>query len=359
MKKLYESRNENPLAFGFVSNDERLQADLFLSDLLGHAPGAAGAPAPRRVRRRMRRGSAWQEAMLDESLMEGALTDSEWRTIVDCLSRGEADVGRPLTADADRNAALLAARLFCMRNALRMDSRREDPLLCVVNDVTINDPRVRALVQHVSARGPLRLWQLVPVADRQRHVMQLLITTYGYPVNGAAGLVGNLMAESGVIPSRVEGSQASTPLRASNFASVQTDFSAWDVMNRNSTTRTGPRLPGVGLAQWTSPGRRAGLFTRTFRNANLGAQVLFDMDAQVDYLVAELRGAGFSAVQGVLTNPAVTVEQASDEVVYNFEVPGAVLSGGTKLPRVAPHVQAVFAQRRTLATQARALAPTS
>ncbi|MDX2019466.1 MAG: phage tail tip lysozyme [Deltaproteobacteria bacterium] len=355
MKGAYQSgATGGATGFGFVSAKERLEAGLFFADLLGSP--AVGQAEP--VRRRRLRPAPWQEAHeAAETLVQGALTDSEWRSIINCLARGEADVGWPLTADPDRNASLLAARLFCERNALRVDSRREDPLLCVLNDVTINDPRVRALVPHVNARGPLRLWQLVAAADRQRHVMRLLITTYAYPANAAAGLVGNLMAESGVIPSRVEGSTAATPLRARNFANVQTDFTAWDVMNRNAATNVGPRLPGIGLAQWTSAARRAGLFTRHFRNVNLGAQVLFDMDAQVDYLVSELRGAGFAAVQRVLTNPAVTVEQASDEVVYNFEIPGSILSGGAKLPRTAAPVQAVFMQRRALGTQARSFAP--
>ena len=42
---------------------------------------------------------------------------------------------------------------------------------------------------------------------RVLRVMELLVDRYGYPVNGAAGLVGNLIAESGVLPNRIEGSQ--------------------------------------------------------------------------------------------------------------------------------------------------------
>ena len=169
--------------------------------------------------------------------------------------------------------------------------------------------------------------------------------TYGYPVNGAAGLVGNLQAESGVLPQRVEGSASDTPMRAPSFAGPAADFSADEIMSRSHSARTGPRLPGIGLAQWTSPGRRTGLFAHTFRGVRLGPRILFDMDAQVDYLVTELRGAGHAG-------PAVTVDGASDEVVYSFEIPGALLSGGRKLPRSDSRAIAVFERRRPLGRSA-------
>jgi hypothetical protein len=87
------------------------------------------------------------------------------------------------------------------------------------------------------------------------------------------------------------------------------------------------------------------LFQHRFRNVALGERVLFDIEAQVDYLVTELRNS-FTGVNRVLTNSTVTVDQASDEVVYNFEVPGAILSDGSKLPRTDPRVQEVFRGRR-------------
>lgn len=183
-------------------------------------------------------------------------------------------------------------------------------------------------------------------------VMELLVDQYGYPVNGAAGLVGNLIAESGVIPNRVEGSAAATPMRARNFAGQVQDFTADEIMDRNRATGVGPRLPGVGLAQWTSPDRRRGLFRHAFNGQVLGAQILFSMEGQVDYLVTELGSRGFAPVDRVLRRPAVTVNDAADEVVYRFEVPGAILENGRPLPRSDPRVQAVFAVRRNLAQRA-------
>jgi hypothetical protein len=174
-------------------------------------------------------------------------------------------------------------------------------------------------------------------------VMRLLVGTYAYPVNGAAGLVGNLQSESGVLPQRVEGSRADTPMRAPDFGGTTTDFTADEIMNRSSSTRTGPRLPGIGLAQWTSANRRANLFTHTFRGVRWRACCSTSWKRRST--TTELR-AGFAGVQGVLTNPSVTVDRASDEVVYNFEVPGAVIDGGRKLPRTDARVIRVFEGRR-------------
>jgi hypothetical protein len=271
------------------------------------------------------------------------LTDREWRLVDTWLSLGE--VGSdPLTEDAEHNADLVASAIFCGRALSHLiTSQGEDPLLCLDNDVTRADPRVQRLRQQVVARGPIIHWPAVPVADRLTYVMNLLVNTHGYPANGAAGIVGNLLAESGVLPSRVEGSAAATPMRAANRAGAMTDFSPDEIMNRSRTT--GPRKPGVGLAQWTTPARRAGLFQRTSGGRQLGSSILFNMDAQVEYLVSELQSN--TGLDASLRAGSVTVNTASDNVVYQFEIPGSILNAARKKrPRTDPAVQAVFAVRR-------------
>ncbi|SNY78034.1 D-alanyl-D-alanine carboxypeptidase [Nocardia amikacinitolerans] len=185
-------------------------------------------------------------------------------------------------------------------------------------------------------------------------VMTLLVNDYGYPVNGAAGIVGNLIAESGLQPNRIEGSSPSAPMRAMNFAGQLTDFTPEQVQNRDFAAKRGPRRPGVGIAQWTSPNRRNGLFRHMFRGRQLGAAILFDLDAQVDYLDTELRGS-YPSVYRALTMPGVTVDAASDDVLYRFEIPGAILQDRRRLPRTDPRVQQIFAERRALAKRALAV----
>ncbi|MFJ4206596.1 phage tail tip lysozyme [Streptomyces sviceus] len=195
-------------------------------------------------------------------------------------------------------------------------------------------------------------WTKIGTDDRMLYCMGQLVDRYSYPPAGAAGIVGNLWAESAVLPNRIEGSSPSTPMRAKNFAGVSTNFTAAQIRDRKSPHQ-GPKLPGVGLAQWTSPSRRSGLFRHVYHGAVPGVDVLFNMDAQLDYLVNELR-TSYSGVHHVLTHHAVSVGVASDEVVYNFEIPGAILGGHGKLPRADARVQAVFKQRRTPSNRAMA-----
>jgi hypothetical protein len=183
---------------------------------------------------------------------------------------------------------------------------------------------------------------------RVARIMRLLTTRYGYPVNGAAGLVGNLIAESGAQPSRIEGSSSSTPMRAADFSGRVRDFTPDQIRDRSYSRKTGPRLPGVGLAQWTSPDRRAGLFAHSYQGRRPGSAILNDLDAQVDYLVTELRSAAYRSVDAVLRRPDVTLEQASDAVVLKFERPAAVLGR----PTTDPGVQQVLTRRRTNGRQA-------
>jgi hypothetical protein len=185
-----------------------------------------------------------------------------------------------------------------------------------------------------------------------RYVVERLVSRYHYPVNGAAGIVGNLSSESGVLPNRIEGSKSATPMRADDFHGNKISFTAEQVMNRDKGARRGPKLPGIGLAQWTTKGRRAGLFTHLYEGKSLGTSVLFDMDAQIDYLDWELRSA-YDSVRRVVTATSVSVSDASDDVLYRFEIPGAILaSNGTKLPRSDSNVQRVFAVRREASNRA-------
>ncbi|MCL3862345.1 phage tail tip lysozyme [Actinotalea sp. K2] len=200
-----------------------------------------------------------------------------------------------------------------------------------------------------SAPPGTRSWSDETDDARYLYAMEQLVAR-GYPVQGAAGLVGNLHAESGIIPSRVEGSRPATPLRARGFDGVERTFTAHDVIHRDRDAGRGPEKPGVGLAQWTSPSRRRGLFAHSHGGVT-GEAILFDMDAQLDYLVTELR-ASYAAVNRVISDPSVSADQAADEVVYRFEVPGAVLDAGRLRPREDPAVQRVFANRRERAARA-------
>jgi hypothetical protein len=158
-------------------------------------------------------------------------------------------------------------------------------------------------------------WAYVPKTERMLYVMTLLVETHGYPVNGAAGIVGNLTGESSLIPSRLEGSTEWNPTRAAGFDDKAADWSDEQIRDRDHKAKTGPKLPGVGLAQWTSGTRRSGFFARP-----QGLPLLYDMDGQVDYLVDEL-AAGFASLDKKLRNPKTTVQAAADAFLMKFENP--------------------------------------
>lgn len=291
-------------------------------------------------------GQAETQAPSSEQLTQ-PLSEREWTLVERWQSRGEVGI-EPLTADPAHNALVVAGAIFCHRHLLSgaFDSPTEDPLLCVIPEVTRADPRVRQLTQHVTERGPIINWTAVAPEQRMVHVMQVLVDSYNFPEAGAAGLVGNLWSESGVLPSRVEGSRPQSPMRARSLAGGTEDFTAEEVMNRDRAAGTGPARPGVGLAQWTSPNRREGLFEHEFQGQQLGAAILFNMDAQVDYLVSELQST-YRGVYRTLTRQGVSVNDASDVVLSRFEVPGAILDASRRpLPPTNPAVRHVFEQRR-------------
>ena len=161
---------------------------------------------------------------------------------------------------------------------------------------------------------------------RQAYTIIQLVERYGYPINGAAGLVGNLTKESYVVPACIEGAPESGPLHAKDHAGVARDFSPVEVMTRVQHV-SGPQLPGAGLAQWTSEPRRGLLFTHAYRGTVYGADNLRSIDLQIDYLVWELGGNPYAShVDAVLRRADVTLEDASDAVLLHFEIPGGAAS---------------------------------
>lgn len=259
------------------------------------------------------------------------------------------DMGFPLPrfgVDGDfGNETLSAVKNYQRANGLSADG--------IIGPITIRSMDAK-FATPVPVPTTICTWIAVSTNDRLRYVMNLLVNNYHYPVNGAAGIVGNLLAESGVLPCRIEGSSIATPMRSKNFTGIMTDFSPDEVMNRNSATGVGPRLPGIGLAQWTTSARRTRLFQHTFGGHQLGSSILFNMDAQVDYLVDELR-TRYADLNARLMAPGVSLNDASDDVVYQYEIPGRILTNDRprrKLPRTDPAVQSVFTQRRNMGLRA-------
>ena len=89
----------------------------------------------------------------------------------------------------------------------------------------------------------------------------------------------------------------------------------------------------------------------------MGANIHYTMDAQVDYLVTDLQ-TRYRHVHNVLSRANVSLEEASDEVVYNYEIPSSILTPRGpdgrrhKLPRNHPAVISKFKERRSFSRNA-------
>ena len=146
-------------------------------------------------------------------------------------------------------------------------------------------------------------------------VYNYLTTTGGMTPFGAAGLMGNLEAESGINPGIVEG------LLAKKLGTTSAQYTA-DVDSGKISKEQflhpmgGSSQYGYGLAQWTSPGRKQGLYDLVkSRSVSIA-----DTKSQLDWLLQELQSSSYAPVYNVLKS-ASSVKEASDVVLHKFESP--------------------------------------
>lgn len=136
---------------------------------------------------------------------------------------------------------------------------------------------------------------------------------------GAAGLMGNLYAESaGFHPNRVE---FLCIRRLKEAGKIYTDTTYTEAVDdgRITTSQFLNPLPGrvygYGLAQWTSPDRKRGLYSLC---KSRGVSIA-NLQAQLDYIMDEL-ATKYRIVLQTLKLSA-NVRQSSNMVLYNFEQP--------------------------------------
>lgn len=136
---------------------------------------------------------------------------------------------------------------------------------------------------------------------------------------GACGLLGDLEAESdGFYPNRVE-YLCIKRLKENGKSYTDESYTAAVDSGKISCEEFLHPLPGkqygYGLAQWTSPGRKAGLW-------NLAKQKgvsIADEDMQIEYLLKELQESYGSVLKVLKTS--TSIREASDIVLKKFEIP--------------------------------------
>lgn len=130
----------------------------------------------------------------------------------------------------------------------------------------------------------------------------------GFNDFGIAGLMGNLFAESRLLPNNMEDKYQSKL--------GYNDESYTRAVDNNTYTNFVKDAVGYGLAQWTYWTRKQNLlnFARQ-NNKSIG-----DLDMQLNFLVKELKESYTNSVYNVLKK-ATSVLEASNAVLLNFERP--------------------------------------
>lgn len=130
----------------------------------------------------------------------------------------------------------------------------------------------------------------------------------GFNDYGVAGLMGNLLAESGLRPNNMEDQYQNRM----GF----TDASYTQAVDNGTYTNFVHDAIGYGLAQWTYWSRKQGLLNfAKQRKTSIG-----DLETQLEFLVYELKQSYTNSVYKVLKN-ATSVLEASNAVLLNFERP--------------------------------------
>ncbi len=133
------------------------------------------------------------------------------------------------------------------------------------------------------------------------------LTAAGLNVFGAAGLMGNLFAESGLRPDNLQNSyERKLGMTDDGYTKSVDDGSYANFVNDKA---------GYGLAQWTYRSRKQGLleFARS-KKKSIG-----DLETQLQFLYKEL-SESYKPVLNVLKS-ATSVRAASNAVLLNFERP--------------------------------------
>ena len=139
---------------------------------------------------------------------------------------------------------------------------------------------------------------LVNLGDNSKTALNYLIKK-GYSKTSAAAIVGNLIAESGVVPNKKEGGEL--------INDTSWRLTEWE--------KFGSR--GFGIAQWTSAGRQTSL--QNFADTN-GLPVI-SMEAQLGYLFDELQRGVRGATSKLENMNTLSLEEATFFMYRRFETP--------------------------------------
>lgn len=154
-------------------------------------------------------------------------------------------------------------------------------------------------------------------------IFNALLAKIGNPY-GVAGIMGNLRAESGFIPTNME-NQFEKKL---GF----TDATYTAAVDNGSYANFGDDRVGYGLAQWTYPSRKKNMYSfMKGKGLSIG-----DASGQIDFLEKEARAMGLWDAMKTVSS----IQEASDKWLLDFERPGGAFSSTS--PKRAGYSKEVY-----------------
>ena len=125
---------------------------------------------------------------------------------------------------------------------------------------------------------------------------------------GAAGMIGNLYAESRLRSNNLEGKYEE------EFGMTDEEYT--NGVDNNTYKNFKTDKAGYGLVQWTSQSRK----TNFYEYAKKNGKKISDLQMQLDFLWSELQNEKYSNLLEILRSTN-SVQEASDVVVLEFEIP--------------------------------------
>lgn len=177
-------------------------------------------------------------------------------------------------------------------------SERKTKLLSAGYDYNLVQEEVKKLIHGAEPKKE------VSEEDRPKYIWNFLYGRIQNPY-GVAGLMGNLKAESNLNPKNMQNSYE----KKLGF----NDDTYTKAVDNGTYKNFCTDKVGYGLAQWTSDGRKKGLYDS--RNG----RSIGDLDVQLEFLWKELSTSYRGVLNGLLV--ADSVREASDLVLKKFERP--------------------------------------
>lgn len=149
----------------------------------------------------------------------------------------------------------------------------------------------------------------VMTIDDCKKALWTALLTEGCTEEGAAGLMGNIQAESNFRSNNLQNSYEKSLGMTDEQYTQKVDSGEYQNFIKDSA--------GYGLAQWTYWSRKEGLFNYLRTTCKVG---IGDTQSQIEYLLRELKG--YKAVWPVLTT-SHSVRECSNAVLIHFEAPAS------------------------------------